>query len=108
MLRKLITLILLTVACLSIVLAVDFIGFLKQPVKLADNISLFEVSPGAPLQRVANDLHNQGMLSRPWYWQILARFKGKAGEIKAGEYRLEHPVTPGQLLEQFVKGKTVQ
>ncbi|MCP4410256.1 MAG: endolytic transglycosylase MltG [Gammaproteobacteria bacterium] len=108
MLRRLITLTLLFVTLSGIAVVADFRGFLKQPINLGDDTLLFEVSPGVSLKQVANDLYNRGLLSRPGYWQILARFQGKAEEIKAGEYRLENPLTPGQLLDQLVTGKTAQ
>ncbi len=90
------------------VLAVDYLRFLRQPIELGAQSLRYEIPAGATLRAVAGDLHAQGLLSRPLYWRILARVENKAGKLKVGEYELEDGLTPGELLDRFVAGKTVQ
>jgi UPF0755 protein len=47
-------------------------------------------------------------LKHPWLLMVLARWQGRAHQIKAGEYRLMPGTTPTMLLDQLVAGKVVQ
>ena len=90
------------------VLLADFAQFIRSPLNISDQALVYEIDPGVSLRYVANDLHKRDIIDSPFYWQLLARLRGKACKIKAGQYRLQHPSTPSELLDQFVAGKTVQ
>ncbi len=90
------------------VLLADFAQFIRSPLNISDQALVYEIDPGVSLRYVANDLHKRDIIDSPLYWQLLARLQGKACKIKAGQYRLQHPSTPSELLDQFVAGKTVQ
>jgi UPF0755 protein len=104
----------LMVASLAAVLLVialviaDFYMFLKQPVLMAGKSAIYDIKPGASFRHIAKELERRNLLTRYGYWLVLARLQGKAKSIKAGEYRLQGPLTPQQLLDRLVTGKTHQ
>lgn len=53
-------------------------------------------------------MQQAGVLSNEWFFVWLARSLGKATQIKPGNYQLEHPVTPLELLEMVSKGRVTQ
>ena len=63
---------------------------------------------GASLHRVAEDLAASGVLANPRSLVIFARWNGRAGAIKAGEYRIEPGTTAITLLDQLIAGRVVQ
>lgn len=108
MFRKVLLLIVLGSVVIGTVLLVDFYDFLHKSVGIEGETFTYEVQPGTTFQQLANDLHAQGVIIKPFYWAVLARLQNKAHRIKAGVYRVEDSITPIELLDQFVGGKTVQ
>lgn len=68
----------------------------------------FELKPGSSLKSAAHDLQQAGLLEQEWPFVWLARGLGKATQIKAGYYSLEHPVSLLELLDIFSKGEVTQ
>ena len=68
----------------------------------------FYLKPGSSLKSAAHQMQQAGVLSEDWLFVGLARVLGKAGQIKPGNYQLEHPATPLQLLEMVSKGRVTQ
>jgi UPF0755 protein len=66
---------------------------------------LFEVPRGASLRAVARSLEAAGLVrdARAVYW--LARYRGVAGKLRAGEYRISAAMTPGDILEHLSEGR---
>ena len=98
---------LLIPAIVGATLTVDYVRFIGQPVDLGEK-TLYEITPGSSFRKVVAELHRQGVIDKPYYWRLLARLQGKANKIKAGHYHLVGPMSPTQLLDVFVDGKTVQ
>ena len=67
----------------------------------------FEVPRGATLRSVARQLHDRGLLDQPAIWIAAARISGKAGSLKAGEYRLEPGLTPLGVLQVLSSGQVI-
>ena len=67
----------------------------------------FSVERGSSLKLAAQSLQQAGVLDRPWAFVLLARLRGKAGEIKAGSYAVERAVTPLELLRKITEGDTL-
>src|SRR5690606_16337185 len=67
----------------------------------------YEMPRGASLRSVARDLHQRGVIDRPEIWVAAARLTGKAGALKAGEYRLEPGLTPIGLLQVLSSGQVI-
>lgn len=81
--------------------------WLGEPIAALREPITFEVPPGASLAAVAGDLEGLGLMERPAAWIRLARRKGDATRIQAGEYRLMPGTSPAALLAQFVTGDIV-
>jgi UPF0755 protein len=68
----------------------------------------YTLSPGTSLHRVAQDLAERAVLANPKALVVYARWHGRAGAIKAGEYRIEAGTTAITLLDQLIAGRVVQ
>ena len=67
----------------------------------------FSVERGATLKTASRDMQAVGALENPWAFVLIARLRGLAGEIKAGSYALDGPVTPAALLRKITVGEMV-
>jgi len=88
-------------------LAWDLDQFLKAPLALKEPIS-YQVKSGANVRSIERDFIRLGLLSRPYYFSSYARYKQLSAKIKAGEYRVKVGLTPPQLLDLLVSGKSIQ
>jgi len=90
------------------VIFVDAFVFLNRPALPAGRTVIFDIPVGASFNYIAQRLARRGLLTRYAYWVGMARLQGKAQVVKAGEYRLQGPLTPQKLLDQLVAGTTRQ
>ena len=67
-----------------------------------------EVMAGSSLSRVAAELSEAGYLPSPAMFKLWARLQGAENSIQTGEYELQVGITPVQLLDKIVRGKSVQ
>jgi len=67
----------------------------------------FEIERGASMKAAASAMRQKGALTQEWAFVLLARMKGVAGSIKAGNYALNEAETPLQLLRRITLGDTV-
>jgi UPF0755 protein len=65
------------------------------------------VRSGASLKTIAQQLAADGVLPEGQTLWILGRLLGKSTSIQAGTYRLEKPITPGELLDKLARGDVV-
>jgi UPF0755 protein len=65
----------------------------------------FSLKRGSSLKSTARDMQQLGLLEHGWQFVWLARLLGKSGQLKAGNYALEHPVSPLQLLKIVSSGE---
>jgi UPF0755 protein len=68
----------------------------------------YTLPAGSSLHAVAQDLAGRGVLANPEALVVYARWHGRAGAIKAGEYRIEAGTTAVTLLDQLIAGRVVQ
>lgn len=68
----------------------------------------FALKPGSSLRGAAQQIRQAGLLEQDGAFVWLARLLGKSAQIKAGNYALEHPVSPLELLEIITKGEVSQ
>jgi UPF0755 protein len=68
----------------------------------------FELKSGSGLRSIARQMVQEGVLSEPWRFTLMARVLGKAGEIKAGSYEIVRALTPLELLEKVTSGDVIQ
>lgn len=91
------------------VTAADFFRFLHSPLQLKPGTDVvFTIEPGTPVRRIADRLAEKGLIDRPLYLRVTARFTGDAKRIQAGEYVIESGTTPYRMLEKFVRGDVRQ
>ncbi len=69
---------------------------------------LFEINRGETIASVADNLYNEGIITRPLVFGYAARFLKLADQIKAGEYQLLPQMNGRDILDLFVSGKTYQ
>lgn len=70
--------------------------------------TVLEVGGGSSLSGVAQKLAGAGVLRWPRLWVLAARARGVDAHIKQGEYRLDTPRSPAELLDMLVAGRVLQ
>lgn len=99
--KKLFNLILLV-----LMLGIASIGYYAlKPLALPATPFEFTLKQGSSLKSTARELQQSGLLDHGWQFAWLARLLGKSGQLKAGNYALEHPVSPLQLLKIISSGE---
>ena len=68
----------------------------------------YTIKAGSSLTAVAYDLQRHKVLTQPRYLLWMARWQGKADQIKAGDYAFEAGTTVAQLLEKITRGDVIQ
>ena len=89
-------------------LAVDVNKFRSVPIKVEGEGLHYEIKSGDTLTRVSKNLYLANVIEHPRYLVLLGKLKGQANNIKTGEYLFEPGITTDQLLDQIVKGSTIQ
>lgn len=79
-----------------------------RPMRLPTTPLEFELKSGSNLKSLAHQLQQAGLLDRDWTFVWLARLLGMSGDIKAGYYALDKPVSPMELLALLSKGEVIQ
>ncbi len=75
------------------------------PLSLPNNPFEFTLKQGGSLKSTAREMQQSGLLEHDWQFVWLGRVLGKSGQLKAGNYSLEHPVSPLQLLKIISSGE---
>ena len=70
--------------------------------------TVFEVTPGEHLGRVAARLEEQGIIRDAKVLRLHARLEGQQTGIKAGQYSIPARVSPSRILELLVSGDVIQ
>ena len=89
-------------------LVMDYRAFTANPLPIPLEGHRHLITPGTSMKRLADELEQAGVLNHPFYFRWMARWQGKAGAIKTGEYELPPGMTPPQLLDLVVSGAVVQ
>ncbi|MGX2039205.1 endolytic transglycosylase MltG [Methylocaldum sp. MU1018] len=85
----------------------DYRETLDRPLGLR-NTAYFEIAKGDSLARIADELHAQGIVTRPIWFRLRAYADGSARRLKYGEYEIPPETTLRGLLAMFVAGKVRQ
>ncbi len=80
-------------------------GFHQEPIDTGGRELLFTVEPGESLAGVARRLAQEGVIGNATTFSWVARLKGLASRIQAGEYVIEPGITRARLLEQLAQGE---
>lgn len=76
------------------------------PVRLPQAPYEFTVHPGQGVNAVARQLAAEGVLPESFTLRMIARVAGPHG-VQAGTYRLDHPLTPLEILDKLRRGDVV-
>ena len=92
-----------------LLLAAAFTGYhIYSPLTLPAEPFEFSLKQGASLKGAARQFGQAGLLEQGTTFVLLARVLGKSGEIKAGNYVLDRPVSRLELLAIITKGSVSQ
>ncbi len=106
MFRRLIILTpLLVIAACAFAAFTQYQRWHAAPLPIGVDGELIEVRAGMPLDRLAEQLEDAGIIEHAWDLKLLARLRGDAGRVKAGEYDLEAGLTLNDLLDKLVAGR---
>ncbi len=86
----------------------DYQRWLQEPVHAGEESHYLDVPPGTSFRGLVRQLEGEGLLERSRYFEFLARHRGDAGRIRAGEYALDPGITPAGLLDKLVRGRVIQ
>lgn len=104
MIRRLIILLVLLA-----LLGAGWLGYYAyQPLPLPATPFEFSLKQGSSLKGAARDMRQAGLLEQDWAFVWLARLLDKSAQLKAGNYELEHSVSPLELLKIITKGDVSQ
>ncbi|HEX9079680.1 MAG TPA: endolytic transglycosylase MltG [Desulfuromonadaceae bacterium] len=68
--------------------------------------SVHDVSfpPGTGIRKLAQELKTAGVIRSSWHFILVARLRGQARRLKAGDYRLTDAMTPTRILRKLEAG----
>lgn len=94
------------IVVLALVLGIAGAGYqwANAPLEFPGEVADLSIEPGTSVREISQDLRQAGVQVNPdlLYW--LFRLSGKARQIKAGSYELDHSTTPLTLLNKLVRG----
>lgn len=78
--------------------------FPDRPIDAAARPIQLVIPPGANFRQVLQRLDEAGLKTSPTALKIFAHYKGVAGKVRAGTYKLNSSTTPRKLLDTLVLG----
>ncbi|MBY0578238.1 MAG: endolytic transglycosylase MltG [Burkholderiales bacterium] len=92
---------------LPALIAIWAVYYLAIPYPISKAPLEFTLEQGS-LKHAAKQMEDAGILGNSFAFVMLARIMGKSSAIKAGNYELDHPLTPLQLLDRITSGDFTQ
>jgi len=80
--------------------------YANSPGATLDHQVIFAIAPGEAFDPLIFRLQSEGLITSPTKFKLLARLKGDDKKLKAGEYDLSSTMTPNQILDVLVGGKS--
>lgn len=105
--RNLIVAVVAVVALVVAVAAWQVLSFVGRGPSQDRQPITFEVPPGASFRQVSQRLVQQGIVADEFKFRLYARFLGKTGQIRVGEYSLNRSMTPHEVLRILSEGKSI-
>lgn len=99
MFRKIVLLILALGVGAAAFVALDVLKFLGSPLGEDKRDIELSVRQGDTIRGIADSLSQSGLMPRPLWWELYARYAGLARSIKTGVYPISNSMTPVELLE---------
>ncbi len=82
--------------------------FVNRPLPLPMSPFVFDLKQGSSLNSTVRELHQAGLIEHDQLFVWLVRISGKSTQLKAGNYVLEHSVSPLKLFEIISRGEVSQ
>lgn len=82
--------------------------YVHSPIAGSEQVYELTIDKGASFNQVNQNLAETGVISRTFYFKLLAMYEEHTQDIKSGEYQFLATQTPAQILEDLVNGKTIQ
>jgi UPF0755 protein len=95
-------------AALAVLLALGAAVWLARslsPVGGTGGPIVVELAPGAPLARIARELEAAGAVRSARSFALLARWRGRGADLRAGEYEFERSLDAAGVLERIAAGR---
>ncbi len=96
---------LVIVALLGAAAVVGTANWMLSPLVASAPDAILYVRSGASLGEVAHELESRGLVRSAVAFEWLARYRKRAGDLKAGEYRLSAALAPEEILSRIVEGR---
>jgi UPF0755 protein len=78
---------------------------LNEPFRGYDAAEQFvEIRQGAGSRAIGEQLAGAGIVRDPWTFRLALYLSGQGRRLKAGEYRFDHVMTPGQVIDKIARG----
>ena len=68
---------------------------------------IFEVKPGQSLKQIADTLEAEQLISSAFKIRLWAKVSGNSNQVKVGEYALNTTMSPKEIFEVLISGKSV-
>jgi UPF0755 protein len=82
--------------------------YAQQPLKVVRGAAEFTVPRGMAMRQAADVIWNSGVRADPRILSMLARWSGRAQQIKAGTYEVEAGITPWELILKLEAGEVAR
>ena len=83
-----------------------FEAWKNREITLAERV-IFDIPEGSSFQRIANDLHDLGLIDNPYYLRLHAWLSDISTSIQAGRYEFDDSETIGSILAKLVAGEVM-
>lgn len=80
----------------------------QQPLQVQPPGYVLMISPGMSVQRIANQLAQDGVLKHPDWFVWWTQVSGARLKLKAGEYLIKPGMTPQAVIDLIISGKVIQ
>ncbi|MBW2436714.1 MAG: endolytic transglycosylase MltG, partial [Deltaproteobacteria bacterium] len=91
--------------CILAVFILNLRHYAQQPAGQAPEKVVILIPAGQSLGTTTEALFKNGIITSPFKFNLVARFKGYDKHLKAGEYALSATMSPIQIMEKLVKGE---
>jgi UPF0755 protein len=91
--------------CSLAVFILNLRHYAQQPAGQTPEKVVILIPAGQSLRATTEALFKNGIITSPFKFNLVARFKGYDKRLKAGEYVLSATMAPIQIMEKLVKGE---
>jgi UPF0755 protein len=93
--------------CAGTWMVVDMHRFINSPANTIEHQATFIIRAGETFNELTSRLKSKGIIASTIRFKLYSRMTGSDKQLKAGEYRLSATMTPGQILDMLVQGRSI-